>query len=35
VKNKLDKVEKEYNIETIIEKTVGCYGNKEFKTYFL
>jgi hypothetical protein len=34
VKNKLDKVEKEYFIETIIEKTIGCYGNKEFKEYF-
>jgi len=34
VKNKLVKVEKEYNIETIIEKTIGCYGNEEFKNYF-
>jgi hypothetical protein len=34
VKNKLDKVEKEYSIEIIIEKTVGCYGNENFKEYF-
>jgi hypothetical protein len=34
VKNKLDKVEKEYSIETIIEKTFGCYGNENFKEYF-
>ena len=34
VKNKLDKVEKSYNIETIIEKTFGCYGNENFKEYF-
>jgi hypothetical protein len=34
VKNKLVKVEKSYNIETIIEKTIGCYGNEEFKKYF-
>jgi hypothetical protein len=34
VKNKLDKVEKEYSIETIIEKTIDCYGNKNFKEYF-
>jgi hypothetical protein len=34
VKNKLDKVEKEYSIGTIIEKTVGCYGNENFKEYF-
>ena len=34
VKNKLDKVEKEYSIETIIEKTIGCYGNENFKEYF-
>ena len=34
VKNKLDKVEKSYNIETIIEKTIGCYGNENFKEYF-
>jgi hypothetical protein len=34
VKNKLDKVEKEYSIGTIIVKTIGCYGNEEFKTYF-
>jgi hypothetical protein len=34
VKNKLIKVEKSYSIETIIEKTIGCYGNEEFKKYF-
>jgi hypothetical protein len=34
VKNKLDKVEKSYSIETIIEKTIGCYGNEEFTNYF-
>jgi hypothetical protein len=34
VKNKLIKIEKEYSIETIIEKTIGCYGNEEFKNYF-
>jgi hypothetical protein len=34
VKNKLEKVEKNYSIETIIEKTIGCYGNEEFKKYF-
>jgi hypothetical protein len=34
VKNKLEKVEKSYSIETIIEKTIGCYGNKNFKDYF-
>jgi hypothetical protein len=34
VKNKLEKVEKEYSIGTIIEKTVGCYGNENFKEYF-
>ena len=34
VKNKLEKVEKEYSIETIIEKTIGCYGNENFKEYF-
>jgi hypothetical protein len=34
VKNKLVKIEKEYSIETIIEKTIGCYGNEEFKKYF-
>ena len=34
VKNKLVKVEKEYSIETIIEKTIGCYGNETFKNYF-
>ena len=34
VKNKLKKVEKEYSIGTIIEKTIGCYGNENFKEYF-
>jgi hypothetical protein len=34
VKNKLGKVEKSYSIETIIEKTIGCYGNENFKEYF-
>ena len=34
VKNKLIKVEKNYSIETIIEKTIGYYGNEEFKKYF-
>jgi hypothetical protein len=34
VKNKLVKVEKSYSIETIIEKTIGCYGNETFKNYF-
>jgi 16S rRNA U1498 N3-methylase RsmE len=34
VKNKLVKVENSYSIETIIEKTIGCYGNETFKNYF-
>jgi hypothetical protein len=34
VKNKLVKIEKEYSVETIIEKTIGCYGNESFIKYF-
>jgi hypothetical protein len=34
VKNKLIKVENNYSIETIIEKTIGCYRSETFKNYF-